>query len=103
VRKAASVLFLVLCVAVSVAGAYNVFSDNAEVKAAAEQVACQGKPCSAQTAQTNKGARPAVMTRLERSPFAQTFTFALPPNGAETTVHCRRSAIFVGAYTCHTG
>lgn len=92
VRKAASVLFLILCIAVSVAGAYNVFSDNAEVKAQAEQVACKDRPC------TEK--RPAVMTRLERSPFGQTFTFATPPNGGETAVRCQRSAVFVGPYRC---
>lgn len=95
-RKAGSVLFLILCIAVSVAGAYNVFSDNAEVKAQAEQVACKDRPCGTQKAK----ATVAVMTRLERSPFSQTFTFATPPNGAETQVRCQRSAVFVGPYRC---
>jgi hypothetical protein len=94
VRKAASVLFLILCIAVSVAGAYNVFSDNAEVKAQAEKVACKDRPC------TEKKGGAAVMTRLERSPFAQTFTFATPPNGNEVAVRCQRSAVFVGPYRC---
>jgi hypothetical protein len=92
VKKAASVLFLLLCIAVSVAGAYNVFSDNADVRAQAEELACKEKKC---------GGKAAALTRLERSPFAQSFTFATP-NG-DISVRCVRSAIFVGAYGCDKG
>lgn len=90
VRRSASALFFVLCVAVSIAGAYNVFSDNAEVRARAAEVACAVKKCGPRGN--------ATMTRLERNPFAQSFEFATP--AGPITVHCRRSAVFVGEYGC---
>ncbi len=90
VKRAGSVLFFVLCVAVSIAGAVNVFADNADVRALAETTACAAKKCDAH--------RSVALTRLERTPFAQTFELSTP--GGPVTVRCRRSAVFVGDYVC---
>lgn len=88
-KRAASVAFLLLCIVVSSTGAYNVFSDNADVRKAAADVACKEKKC---------GVGGASMTREDRSPFAQTFLYATA--GGSIDVRCMRAAIFVGAYSC---
>lgn len=71
--------------AVSAAGLYNVFGDAGELVATAKQAACPGGLCG--------------MTALERTPFAQTFTFATP-KGEKLEVKCTRAAVFVGDYAC---
>lgn len=78
-----------LCVFVSVAGAYNVMSDNDEVEKLAKETACGGKgaPCAA------------AKTSMSRSAIAQTFEFAMA-KGKVTTVRCTRAFFFVGEYAC---
>jgi hypothetical protein len=77
--------FVVLtCVVVSVAGLVNVFSDNAEIEAKAKEIGCPRPACTT--------------TRMERSPFAQTFDFQ--STLGTIRVKCVRSAIFFGDYSC---
>jgi hypothetical protein len=87
-RRALRILLFVACVFVSVAGAYNVMSDNAEVEKLAAEKACgdQGAGCRAQK------------TMMERNPIAQTFDFSTPKR--IVGVRCTRALIFVGEYTC---
>ena len=105
-----------LFVLVSVGGAYNVLSDNADVERLAQEVACGGNaPRPHDTAADGGAPRPsargaaspsapdpqgcrAQKTRMERTPLAQTFDFATP--GHPITVRCSRSAILVGDYSC---
>ncbi len=81
--------FFLLCVVVSVAGAYNVLSDNAEVERLAQEAAC-GK--------LDKVACHPQKTRMERTPLAQTFDFVTTKQ--TVTVRCVRSALLVGDYGC---
>jgi hypothetical protein len=81
-------LFLV---AASVLGVYNVISDNAEVERLAESTACKGEKNEA-TCRVQK-------TRMERTPFAQTFDYATPSK-KQVTVRCARALVFVGEYAC---
>ncbi|HVY44759.1 MAG TPA: hypothetical protein VHB21_02725 [Minicystis sp.] len=87
-RRALRVIVFLACVGFSVAGAYNVMSDNADVEHMAQAVACgdQGAGCRAQK------------TMMERTPFAQTFDFATPKRSVG--VRCTRSLILVGDYAC---
>jgi hypothetical protein len=86
VRHAATVL----CLAATAAAIYNVYSDNSEVEKTAERAACESTlaGCTAQ------------MTRLDRSPFAQTFEFATRKHTSPVTVRCARSWVLMGDYTC---
>lgn len=77
--------FVLAILAVSIAGLYNVFGDAAELVPMAKQAACPGALCG--------------MTRLDRTPFAQTFTFNTP-KGDAIEVKCTRAAVFVGEYAC---
>lgn len=91
-RGIQSAVFLV-CVLFSVAGAYNVMSDNAEVERQAEATACaDGKgPCKAQK------------TFMERTPLAQSFDFATGgASGKKVSVRCARAFVLVGDYACAT-
>jgi hypothetical protein len=74
----------IACVVVSVAALLNVFANNDEVLAKAKQVACGDQSCS--------------LTRMDRTPFAQ--TFELHTTRSAISVRCARSAIFFGEYTC---
>jgi hypothetical protein len=87
-KRAGQLLVFVLCVVFSVASAFNVFSDNSEVEKMAAAVACgeQGPSCRAQ------------LTRLERTPFGQTFGMSTPKRTVD--VVCRRAALMVGDYSC---
>ena len=87
-RRYLSVSVFVLCIVISVLGMINVFADNADVIRMASEVACgdQGKECRAQ------------MTRMERTPFSQTFEIVTPKRTVD--VRCRRAAIFLGDYAC---
>jgi hypothetical protein len=84
------------CVLFSVAGAYNVMSDNAEVEKLAQELACRsdapapkGKPDAPCRAQK---------TSMERNPIAQTFEFATSRETAR--VRCTRAFFMVGDYAC---
>ena len=70
-------------------GLYNVYSDNSDVVARAESVACGKQNCSVQ------------MTRQERNPFAQTFAFQTSVRDQSTVeVRCVRSMFLLGEYDC---
>jgi hypothetical protein len=87
-----------LCIAGSVAAIYNVLGDNGDVEKMAEGTAC-GEPVAAAN---QKPAAPSMcrpqMTRMDRSPFAQTFEFAT--NKGTVGVRCARSAVLLGDYGC---
>ncbi len=103
-----------LCVLVSLGGAYNVLSDNADVEHLAQETACSGgsltmgAPLGAAPSSAPKPpgtARPPAdaachpqKTRMERTPLAQTFDFATAKR--TVTVRCARAAILAGDYTC---
>ena len=64
-----------LCVAFSVSAVYNVLSDNAEVERMAALVACgEDGAAPGPALRASEGCK-ARMTRLERTPFGQTFEF----------------------------
>ncbi len=76
-------------------GLYNVYADNADVKALAQKVACGERPCTAK------------VTRESRSPLAQEFTFQTelvergkPKRGASVDVTCKRALYLLGEYSC---
>ena len=87
-RRALRILLFVACVFFSVAGAYNVMSDNADVEKLAAEKACgdQGPTCRAQK------------TMVERNPIAQTFEYNTPKRNVG--VRCTRAFWFVGEYSC---
>jgi len=74
----------VACIVVSVAALINVFADNAELQARAKELACPTVACQ--------------ITRVDRTPFAQTFDFHT--SKGLVTVKCSRGAIFFGEYAC---
>ncbi len=83
-NKVRPIVWLVVMV-LSVLGMINVYGDNEMVQSSAQESACPG--CKA------------TMTRLERTPFAQTFRFQLATS-EEVIVSCTREAIFFGDYAC---
>ncbi len=83
----------------SVLGLLNVYADNADVVRNAEGVACDQKPdCTAR------------LTRVDRSPLAQSFGFALSyemqgdkkvtGRPTDRAVKCSRTLVLLGDYTC---
>jgi hypothetical protein len=88
VKRYGQFFIFFICLAFSVCAAYNVMSDNFHVQRMAGEVACgtQGKEC------------PARMTRMERTPFGQTFEMVTPKRTVD--VICRRELIMVGDYSC---
>jgi hypothetical protein len=87
-----------LCIAGSIAAAYNVLADNGDVEKMAEGIACAEPVASAKPASAAPGACKPQMTRMDRSPFAQTFEFAT--SKGTVGVRCARSAVLVGDYAC---
>jgi hypothetical protein len=81
-------LIFVACVVFSVAGVYNVLSDNIEVVRMATAVACagEGPKCDGR------------MTRMERNPIAQSFEIVTPKKKVD--VRCTRSFYLLGEYSC---
>ena len=82
-------LLSLLLLAASIAGAYNVMSDNADVEKLAMATACESstaKPCKPQT------------TMMARNPIGQTFELA---DGARhVRIRCARQLVLVGDYRC---
>ncbi len=77
----------------TVLGLVNVYGDNREVQAQAATIACGGHECSTQ------------LTRLDRSPIAQTYDFVAAPEGAKrpsrtVTVRCQPQYLMVGRWIC---
>lgn len=85
-RRYLGSIFTVLCVVLTALGAYNVLSENKEVEALAQKSA----PACASGC---------TMTRLDRTPFAQQFTFT-NRQGQTANIHCSRAALLLGEYTC---
>ena len=78
-----------LIIGATALGLYNVYSDNGDVIALAESVACGKEKCSVQ------------MTRQERNPFAQTFAFQTSlGQQSSVEVRCVRSLFLLGEYDC---
>jgi len=91
--------FGLLLMVASAIGVYNVACDNADVEHLAQEAACgggTGKPaqlgCTAQK------------TKMVRTPWDQSFDFATAnpasKKSGSVTVHCMRSAVLVGEYSC---
>lgn len=80
IKPALSVILILL----SVLGLINVYGDNSDVEAMAREVACNS--CES------------TLTRLERTPIAQ--TFHLQTDRELIVVECQRAGIFVGSYDC---
>ncbi|MFZ5894058.1 MAG: hypothetical protein ACOY0T_23545 [Myxococcota bacterium] len=87
--------FTILLLSGTVLGLYNVYSDNADVRALGEKTACSNRPCKA------------TVTRESRSPIAQTFTYQVElsekgktSRGASVDVECQRAYFLVGEYRC---
>lgn len=94
-RGLARPVFAILCIAVTAAGLMNVYGDNSEVVKQAERVACGREDCSV------------TVTRVERGPISQSFTFQTEitergkgASGNTAAVTCRRAFWFVGDYEC---
>ena len=78
----------VLIVVATGLGLYNVFSDNSEVKAQAEVLAC-GKPgCGVK------------LTREARNPIGQSFEFQVSGSTTPASVDCRRAFFLLGEWQC---
>jgi len=78
-------VFVAIAFVLVLASLNNVFGDNAELFPVAKQEACPSGLCA--------------LTRLERTPFAQTFHYTTPGD-EPIVVRCARSAIFFGDYSC---
>ncbi|HLV67519.1 MAG TPA: hypothetical protein VKY73_16970 [Polyangiaceae bacterium] len=94
-RSLGSTLVSALLLGGTVVGLYNVYSDNSDVKALAEEAACGKRDCSV------------TFTRESRSPIGQSFTVQtrLTARGkrersASVDVECRRAFYLVGEYAC---
>lgn len=90
-----------LCLAFSIATVFNVFSDNAVVERMAGVAACGdggGTPRSGGPKAASDAACKPQMTRMERTPFGQTFEFATSKR--TVGVRCERAFVLAGAYAC---
>ncbi len=88
-RRAIRPIISIVLIAVTALGLMNVFEDNATVIAEAQTVACGGTTCAVK------------MTRMERNPLFQTFTFQTSIQKQTTaTVKCHRQFYLVGPYEC---
>jgi hypothetical protein len=85
--------FGLLLILASAIGVYNVVADNGEVEKLAIETACGGGK-----GRTSELGCTAQKTMMERTPLAQTFTFATTKR--QVTVRCARAAVLVGEYAC---
>lgn len=90
-------LFSLLLLGATALGLYNVYADNADVRALAERTACGARDCSTK------------VTREARSPLGQSFTFQTrlvqrgkSQESATADVECRRQYYLLGEYQCTT-
>lgn len=113
-KRAIRIGIFLVCIGFAAASVANVFGDNSEVVKLAQQVACDataapaksGAP-SAKPVGTGAPARPTsgndgpcalANTRMERTPFGQSFDFS---GGNKTQrVKCTRAYVMVGEYAC---
>ncbi|MGK3962406.1 hypothetical protein WMF38_56030 [Sorangium sp. So ce118] len=98
-KRFVQLAIFVLCVAFSASAAYNVFSDNADVERRAALVACgeEAAPGAPEGRRASDGCR-AQVTRLERTPFGQTFEFTTAKRTVD--VRCERALVLAGEYGC---
>jgi hypothetical protein len=87
-RTVIRVVILALVIAVTAASVLNVFADNRDVIAAAALVGCGSEGCASPEP-----------TRIDRTPFGQSFEFVTRAHKT-VAVRCTRAALAVGAYTC---
>ena len=85
----------IVLIGATVLGLINVYGDNRDVVKQAERVACGSERCSVN------------MTRMERNPISQNFSFQTQPlqkgqRGSAVDVTCQRTAWLLGEYVCRT-
>jgi hypothetical protein len=92
--SAGRVISILLLIGTAI-GLYNVYSDNADVKALAEKTACGERACAAK------------LTRESRTPLGQSFTYQTRlvragtiDRSASVDVDCQRAFYLVGEYRC---
>lgn len=84
IRKVLSAVLIAL----TILGLVNVYADNAEVVAQAQQLVCGEKPC-------------VRLLRNSRTPLGQDMTFQISVRPQRTrSVRCERAWIFLGEYSC---
>ena len=93
-RRALSSTIMVICIAGSIAGVYNVYADNKPVEEMARGIACGGDA----SANAKGHACRFQMTRLARTPFWQDITFH--GGGKNVEIRCQRAYYLVGEYAC---
>jgi hypothetical protein len=92
-------LISITLIGASILGLLNVYADNADVVRQAESVACDSKAdCTAR------------LTRVDRSPLSQNFSFALSyemqggkkatGRPADRSIKCARAFVLLGEYSC---
>ena len=86
---------MALCIGVTVAGLMNVYGDNSEVVSKAQSVACGSPNCAIR------------VTRMERNPFTQSFTFQTKLEQRQNAnqemtvdVSCQRAYFLLGEFSC---
>jgi len=87
VRKLLRIGLVLVAVGVTVGAGVNVYGDDAAVRLEAEAVACP------------RGCPKATQVSYERSPIAETITYA-GGGGEIVRVSCMRAAVLVGPYSC---
>ncbi len=85
-RVALRLLVVVFAVVLAGAAFVNVFDDDSALRKDAEAVACP------------KGCPKAASIGYERTPFAETVSYAVPEGTIR--VRCARAAILFGPYSC---
>jgi len=88
VRKARSILAVLLVVVTSWMAYDNVLSDDAPITKLAEDAACKVQKCTEQHS----------MTRMSRNPLGQTYDFAW--KNKTVTLWCHREFYVVGTRAC---
>jgi len=86
-RAVVRVVLVLVCIGVTAGSVANVFLDNSEVKALAEQTGC------------GASAKTCAMTRMDRTPIEQSFELSTT-GGVSVHVSCMRAGVLVGAYAC---
>src|SRR5258706_2604841 len=106
-RRVLRALLVLVCILITVASVSNVFLDNSDVRALAEQTGCGLVNASgagnagnaAAKATPPSGASSCAMTKMERSPIEQSFEL-VAKGGVTAHVSCMRTAILFGTYQC---
>lgn len=87
-RSVANAALTVTCLGLAALSVRNVYGDSSEVETLArQQASCPEGHCQ--------------LSRVERSPFGQSFEFR--QQGALVMVRCARSGLLIGPYECVKG